>query len=348
MKAFAYEAPQTEREVLECLSVQPDRTAVLAGGTDLVGMMKKLLVTPERLVSLKDVASLHQIEADADGVRIGAMVTLEDVLESSDLSAYAALRQAIAAMANPQMQAQGTLGGELCQRPRCWYFRSGHGLTADMGRMVVEGDSRYHAILGNSGPAKFVSASRLAPALIALGARARLIGPRNDDETIVPLAEFFQTPGSRAAAVSELKALRDVYRENVLRPGQIVSHISLPPIGPWQSGAYEVQHGSGPDFPLVAAAAALRLEGNRVREARLAMGQVAPVPWDAAEAAEMLLGHTVDAELAYSVGFAAVAHATPLKDNGYKVQLARVAVKRAILRAAGLPTGGLDDASGPS
>jgi xanthine dehydrogenase YagS FAD-binding subunit len=193
--------------------------------------------------------------------------------------------------------------------------------------MVAEGDHRYHAIFGNAGPAKFVSASRLAPALIALGARVRVIGPKPNDETYLPLASFYRTP-------------RDEHqREHVLAANQLLTHIHVPAEG-LLSATYEVRHGAGPDYPLAAAAAALRVQGGVIREARIVLGQVAPTPWMSPEAAAAIVGRTLDAQTARLAGDAAVRPATPLAGNRYKVQLARVAVQRAVLLTAGLPTGG--------
>ncbi len=328
MKAFEYAAPRTEPEVLELLSDERGKTEVLAGGTDLLGLMKKMLVTPGRVVSLNHVDSLRQIDVDSQGLRIGATVTLEQLHDHPASADYPALRQAIAAIGSLQLQAQGTVGGELCQRPACWYFRDGHGLLADRGKRVAEGDNRYHAIFGNSGPAKFVCPSRLAPALIALGAQLRIIGPGEADETLLPLELFFRTPKD------------EQQREHLLEPNQIVAQILLPPPGRRTSASYEVQHGSGPDYPLVAAAASLAMRGGIVTDARIVLGQVAPTPWLSKEAAASIIGSPVNAETAESAGDAAASVATPLSDNEYKVQLARVAVKRALLLAAGFATGG--------
>ncbi len=323
MKAFEYAAPRSEQEVLELLSQQHGKTEVMAGGTDLVGLMKQMIVTPDRVVSLKQVDSLRAIEIDSQGARIGAMVTLEDLLDHRIAQDYPAIEHAIRAIGSMQLQSQGTLGGELCQRPRCWYFRSGDGLLADRGRRVEEGDNRYHAILGNAGPAKFVSPSRLAPALVALGAQVRIIGPLPEDETLMPLEMFFRTP----------KNDRD--REHELEPNQIVSQIVLPTPRNVQSASYEVQHGSGPDYPLVAAAAAIVIHHGIVQDARIALGQVAPTPWLSKEASASLIGLPLNEATAEAAGDAAVEAATPLSCNAYKVQLARVAVKRALLLAGG-------------
>jgi xanthine dehydrogenase YagS FAD-binding subunit len=327
MKAFEYAAPRTEAEVLQVLSAEAGTTEVLAGGTDLVGLMKKMLVTPDRVVNIMEVQSLKTIDELPDGsVAIGAAVTLDQILDHPYVDIYPAVKQAIRGINSMQLQCQGTLGGEVCQRPRCWFYRNGQGLlNAD----VAEGANQYHAILGNSGPAKFVNSSRIAPALIALDAQLRVIGPAEGEETLVAVSDFYRTPR------------HDGQRENVLRPKQLVTHVILPPIAGRTCATYEVRDGAGPDYPLAAAAVALRFDGfGIVHEAKVVLGQVAPTPWNSSEAADVLIGHTVDAHRAERAGLAAVRMASPLSENEYKVQLAKVAVKRAILLAAGLETGG--------
>jgi xanthine dehydrogenase YagS FAD-binding subunit len=328
MRAFEYAAPRDEAQVVDLLSSEWGQTEVLAGGTDLIGLMKKLIVTPARVVNIKEVASLRGIEADSQGVRIGATTNLDDLLDSPELDPYPAVKQAIRGINSPQVQAQGTIGGELCHRPRCWYFRNGQGLLAGGGRMVSQGDNRYHAIFANSGPAKFVNASRVAPALIALDARLRIIGPEPDEETMLPLEFFYRAPRA------------ENQRENILQPKQLLTHIMLPPADDALCATYEIRHGEGADAPLAAASAALRVSGGVVTEARIVLGQVAPTPWVSREAADALVGRVLTPDLAREAGDAAVLSATPLSNNGYKVQLARVAVQRAILLAAGWETGG--------
>jgi len=329
MRNFEYASPTTEAEILGHLRDCPGETEFIAGGTDLVGLMQKMIVTPRRVVNLLDVPSLREVELlDGGVVSIGATVTLDVLLVHPYLNPYPALRHAIEGISSMQLQCQGTLGGELLQRPQCWFFRDARGLLAAGGKLVEQGDNRYHAILGNQGPAKFVSASRLAPALIALGATARVIGPADEDEQFVPLASLFRVPRHEGE------------RENTLAPGQLVTHLLVPPAQGLANATYEVRHGEGPDYPLAAAAAALRIEGGLVREATVVMGHVAPTPWISPEAAAAITGRPVTPETAEAAGAAAVAGATPLSNNGYKVQLAKTAVKRALLRAAGLEIGG--------
>jgi xanthine dehydrogenase YagS FAD-binding subunit len=321
MKPFEYATPRHEAGVLELLSDEPGHTEVLAGGTDLVGLMKKMIVSPQRVINIKEVASMRGVEADSTGVVIGAVTNLDDLLANPALNRYPALLQAIAGMNSPQLQAQGTIGGDLCQRPHCWYYRNGFGLLG-ASQLVAQGENRYHAIFGNSGPAKFVSPSRLAPALIALKAKVRVIGPRENHEMILPVEEFFQTPRNEGQ------------REHVLLPNQLLTHIMLPPATGVLNATYEVRQSEGPDFPLTSASVGLVVAGGVVREATIVLGQVAPVPWVSSDAARAIIGKPVTPETARAAGEAAVACATPLSDNGYKVQLARVSVERAILLAA--------------
>jgi len=287
-----------------------------------------MVIKPDLVVNIMEVESLQSIGPQEDGsFSIGAAVTLDDLLAHPYLENYPAISDAILGINSMQLQAQGTLGGEICQKPRCWYYRNGQGLL-DQESQVSEGDNRLHAILGNQGPAKFVSSSRIGPALIALDAQLRIVGP-GDQQHFVPVADFFVTP--RHADQREMKLGAD----------QLLTHILLPARDNSFNATYEVRHGEGPDYPLAAAAASLEIStSGRVEDAMVVLGQVAPTPWISHEAAQTLVGSTLNESLAEAAGDAAVLQATPLSDNEYKVQLARVAVKRAILRAAGFETGG--------
>lgn len=331
MKNFEYAQPYTEAEAVQLLADSTKSTAVLAGGTDLVGLMKRGVEGPDRVVNIREIQSLKSIERDDEGnTWIGAAVALDDFLDHSLTHIFPAAKQVIQGISSPQLQSQGTLVGELLRRPTCWYFRQGNGLLANGGRMVVEGDNRYHAILGNRGEAKFVNASRLAPALIVLGAHVRIIGPSVKSERFVELAKLYQTPTDETET------------ENVLQQGELVTHVVLPKTHRSLSAAYEVRHGEGPDQPLAAAAVSLDVELGRVKEARIVLGQVAPTPWLAVDAANSLIGQEINEESAAIAGHEALIGARPLSQNEYKIQLAKVAVKRALLRAVGIETGGLD------
>ena len=198
MKNFEYAAPRTEAEVLQLLSPEPGKVEILAGGTDLVGLLKAMVVTPDRVVNIMEIPSLQEIaELPDGGVSVGATVTLDQILAHPYLDRYPAIKQAIRGINSRQLQCQGTLGGEVCQRPQCWYYRSGRGLLSGN---AADGANRFHAILGNSGAAKFVHASRIAPALVALNARCRIIGPAADAGAVSGCGGFLPHAAARGPA----------------------------------------------------------------------------------------------------------------------------------------------------
>src|SRR5437763_5368346 len=325
MERFEYAHPTTQREAIGLLGSNWNDAAVLAGGTDLISLMKEYVVSPKRIVNIKNVEGLNGIHSNAEGVTLGSLVTMDELVENETIRAeFPALTQAAEGITSPQIRAMGTVGGELCQRPRCWYFRNGYGLLAkdESGRSLVpEGENRYHAILGNSGPAYFVNPSSLAPALLALGAKLQLAGAKGQRE--VSAAEFFVIPKS------------DGQRENVLQPNEVLTSIVIPASSRGlRSATYEVRHKTALDWPLAAAAVALKLEGGKVTAAKIVLGHVAPIPWQAHDAAKELTGQPISESVAASVGEAGVRGAKPLRQNAYKVKLATVAVKRALLAAA--------------
>jgi xanthine dehydrogenase YagS FAD-binding subunit len=321
MRAFEYTSPTTRQQAVELLSGE---AAVLAGGTDLLSLMKDDVVTPKRVVNIKDIRELNGVHYGPRGMQIGALTSLGDLADHPLVKQhYPAFADALVEAASQQIRNMATIGGNICQRPRCWYFRSGFGLTPktpDGKSLVEEGDNRYHAILGNDGPALFVSPSSIVPAMIAYEARIRIAGSKGSHE--VALEKFFKTPQSEGE------------REHDLQANEIVTDIFLPSPAGGRYAHYEVRQKESFDWPLALAAVALHMNGNTVRSARVVMGYVAPVPWVSEEAAQALVGKTVTEETAKAAGDAAVSQAKPLSHNGYKVQLARVAVKRAILQAA--------------
>ena len=331
MRPFEYARPQTENEALDLLNDHDANTAILAGGTDLVALLQSDLQAPERVVDIKQIESMQGVTADDNGVLIGALTTLEEIAESPLLADYRSLSDVVDGVRAIQIQQMGTIGGDLCHLPNCWFYRNGYGLLAlENGEsLVAEGDNRYHAIVGNQGPAKFVSAARFAPALIAWGADVKVIGPEPDASEWLPLEHFFVTPKVESQGIS------------VLKPGQLISHVRLPAAANRISSTYEVLQMDGLDWPLATAAVTIDLEGSVVREASIVMGHVAPMPWVAHEAAQGLVGHAIDEVSATRAGEVAVSGATPLRDNAYKVQLAKTAVKRAVLAAAEMLEGGL-------
>lgn len=325
MRGFEYASPTTKEQAVALLGTSWADAEVLAGGTDLLSLMKDDIVHPKRIVSIKDVAELRGIKATKAGLRIGATVTIQELLDNTQVAReYPAIAHAAEGITSPQIRAMGTVGGDLCQRPRCWYYRAGFGLLAmdPSGEpLVPAGDNRYHAILGNAGPAYFVSPSSLAPALIAYGATVRIQGSKGSRD--VPVEKFFVTPQKADQ------------REYDLKPGEIVTDITIPPNGGAASATYEVRQKEALDWPLAAASVVLKMSGGKVTSARVALGHVAPIPWRSAAAEQALVGKSINEDTAKAAGEAAVVGAKSLGRNAYKIQLARVAVKRAVLAAGG-------------
>ena len=321
MQNFEYANPATLQEALGLLAPTWGQTGVLAGGTDLLSLMKENLDTPQRVVNIKNIPELGGIRKSTAGLRIGALVTMDELAKSPDVSGeYQSLADAARSIPSPQIRHMGTVGGDLCQRPRCWYYRQGFGLLAmENGQpLVPEGENQYHAIFGG-GPAYFVSASSLGPALVAFGARIKLVSAKGTRE--IEAGKFFVAPRTAGE------------REIAMRPDEILTEIMVP-AGATHSATYEVRQKEALDWPLAAAAVTLQMRGGSVSAARIVLGHVAPTPWDAPAAARTLVGQTVTEATAEAAGKAAVAGAQPLSQNAYKVQLAAVAVKRALLDAA--------------
>jgi len=322
MKSFEYAAPRNVTDATSLLASKWGEVEILAGGTDLITCMKQDLTAPRLVVSLKNVPDLKGISSKGAELHIGATTTLAELAEDKAvIKNFPSLVSAAEGVGSAQIMARGTVGGDLCQRPRCWYFRNGLGLLAqlDGASLVKDGQNRYHAIFGNEGPALFVSASRLAPALIALDATVTISQPGGKSRSL-PVAQFFKTPAS------------EVERETALQPNEILTGISIPIKG-LKNALYEVKHRHGLDWPYVAAAVAFQFKGGSASQASVVLGHVAPIPWPAAEAAKALKG-AVDEALAAKCGEAAIAGAKPLSGNAYKVQLVKTAVKRAVLAAA--------------
>jgi xanthine dehydrogenase YagS FAD-binding subunit len=322
MRPFAFSAPASVAEAVALLAADPGGARLIAGGSDLLGELKEGTASAGHLVSLERIAALREVRAAAGGLHLGAAVTLAR-LEREPLLAgpYALLAEAARGVATPEIRNQGTLGGNLCQRPRCLHYRS-HWLDClkKGGTECPAAQSThqpYLAVFGARG-CHAVHASDLAPPLLALGASVQAQGPRG--ERTLPLAAFFAGPE------------RDVRRENVLAPDEVLTTVLLPPVAPGWRGTYQkARERTAGDFPLVSAAFGARLDAGRVREARLVLGGVAHVPWPCAEAVALLEGQAPTAALARQAAAAAFAGAQPLAHNGYKLDLGRALVERAIL-----------------
>src|SRR5262245_10981761 len=325
MNQFEFARPKTIAEALALLAERPGEAMPLAGGTDLLSLMKDFIVEPKRLVSLMGIAELRGIQKSGSAITIGATTTIDELLANQEIRASCpALWQAADGIKSPQLRTMGTVGGELLQRPRCWYFRRGLGLVAvdaNGESLVTKGDHRYHAVFGNGGAAKFVSPSSLAPALIALGANVRVVHAKGERGNLV--ADLYRTPDAGE-------------REHSMVSGELLTTINVPDAAASTKNAtYEVRPRQGLDWPLATASVALTMNGTKVKSAVVVLGHVAPKPWIAEGAAQALAGNELDEKTIAAAADAAVAGATPLPKNAYKVELAKVAVRRALAAAAG-------------
>jgi len=335
MKNFTYHQPATLQVALPLLDEQWGKTELLAGGTDLLDRQKEYVSQPDKIVSLsalggvfREISSIPQPGNLPPTVTIGAGSKLIDIAESRLLAAYPALTSAAAQIAGPQIRNMGTLGGSLCQRNRCWYFRDEHVhclLKGGRKCFAQEGENQYHAIFTQGHPCVIVHPSTLAPPLIALGAVAEVMGPKGRRE--VPIEKLYQAPA------------KETQREHTLAPNEILVSVTIAPKAATgtqlANASYEVKQKETSDWPLVQASVVFNLVGKTARGVRIVLGHVAPTPLVSEAAAKALEGKEITEATASAAGEAAVEGARPLSQNAYKVQLLKVAVKRAILTAAG-------------
>jgi len=301
-----------------------------AGGTDLLQLMKDHVPNrpghgePDVLVSLRGIAAGRRIDAaTGGGVMIGALATLAELVEHQVLRGrFTAIAEAAATVATPQIRNVGTVGGNIAQRPWCWYFRNGFPCYKAGGDRCFSagGENQLHAIFGG-GPSYIVHPSDLAPALVAFGAAFRVAGSAG--ERSVAASDFFVLPRA------------DARHENVLADDEILVGVDVPaPASGTRSTYLKIMDREAWTHALASAALAMQMDGDVCRRASIVLGGVAPIPWRVPEAEALLAGQRVTPELARRVGEAAVAGARPLAKNTYKVPLTRGVVERAVLTLA--------------
>lgn len=331
MKSFRMVMPETTDEALAALPTggwDEATTRVLAGGQDLLTEMKEHLVEPERLVNIKGLSALRgKHQEPGEDVAIGALVTLAQLARDEQLRAsYPLLCEAAESIASPQIRTLATLGGNLCQRPRCVYYRNEHAVCLKKGGdecFSYGGYSKYNAILGG-GPSYIVHPSDMAPALVASDARVFVQSPRSADVA----------GGERSMALQALYTLPsegDVTRETVLAPNELVTYVTVPArLAGWRSTYLKFQERTSFDFALASVALACRMEGDVIAEARLCLGGVAPIPWRCESTEQLLVGRRIDDETCRAAGEDALAGAEPLEHNGYKVPLTKGLITKAL------------------
>ncbi len=323
MVKFEYLNPKSLKELPDLLSKKQDESIVLAGGTDLLDMLKERLIEPKRVINIKNIKDLHGIK-NGSGLELGALTTITEIAADPRIQKkYTVLAQAAESIATPQLRNMGTIGGNLCQRPRCWYYRGRQYPCLKKGGAkcyAAEGWNQYHAIFGG-GPSYIVHPSDAAPALQALGALLKVFGPSGSDE--IPLEEFFELP------IDNLRG------ENVLQANEIITHISIPePAAGTRSTFLKFREKQSMDFAISSVAAILQMQGNRVKSADIVLGGVAPIPWRAKDAEAELQGKALSSETIEKAATAAVVGATPMAHNSYKIQLTQNLVRRALQQLA--------------
>jgi xanthine dehydrogenase YagS FAD-binding subunit len=324
VKRFQYGSPKSLEQVTAYLAGTDADVRIMGGGTDLLGEIKEGTAEPDVVIDLKAVPGLAYLRRDADGLAIGACTTVAELAADPGIARdYRGLHEAASVIASPQLRNMGTVGGNLCQRPRCWYYRDAATVCNKKGGnhcFAENGRNAYHAIFGG-GLCWAVYPSDLAPALIALDAKAVVVSPQG--ERTIPLAEFYAPP------------IVNVMKENVLGRKDVVKEILVPAPKKSDRGAYVkfMERGAW-DFAVVSAAVKLTLAGSSIADARIVCGGVAPVPWRLKAAEDALRGRSVSESVAAQAAARAAGDARPLAENGYKVDIFKAVVTRAILAAA--------------
>jgi len=328
VKAFAYVNPTSEKDAVAALKI--DGVAMpIGGGQDILARMKDYITQPDRIVNIKNALDTTIVAMPGGGLKIGAAVKIVDLMAHAQVRRlYPAITEAAGLIGTPQIRNQGTVGGNINQRPRCWYFRNEEFVCYKKGGsrcFAVNGENQYHAIFGNEGPSHIVHPSSLAVPFVAYGAKFRVLGPNGERE--IAAADYFTLP-----------TLQNVLKENVLEDEDILTHVILPAPGNVKSGHYEVRYKQSHDWPLAFTTVVLTMSGNTIASARVVLGAVAPIPWRSKAAEAALTGKPLNEQTAAAAGEAAVREAKPMSGNAYKVQIAKTAVKRAIMNAAGIKT----------
>jgi xanthine dehydrogenase YagS FAD-binding subunit len=322
MKAFTSNNPRSIAEAVTALKNArgSGKTAMVAGGgSDLLGMMKERLVTPDLVVRLAAIRRLDQVTRDRNQVAIGGQITLHTLAQHADVRRQlTVLAEAAESVATPQVRNVGTLAGNVCQRPWCWYYRNGFKCFKNGGNTCfsVAGENQFHAIFGG-GPSYIVHPSDTAPALEALDAQFHLSGPGGD--RTLPAAEFFTLPSVRAAY------------ENALKDDEVLASISIPaPAASVRSLYHKVMDREAWTHAIISAAVVLDVDGDTCKSARIVLGGVAPTPWRLSAVETMLTGQRITPELIERAATASTEGARPLARNAYKIPLTQAVVRRAL------------------
>lgn len=330
MKSFERVQPKSWDEAAAALAAAREKkisSEVKGAGTELLDRMKEYNLAPDQIVDLRRLPGHSSIQRkSSSSVSIGALVTLSRVADELRAD-FSALADACLGAATPQIRNAATLAGNLCQRPRCWYFRSAEFQCLKKGGaecLARSGENEFHAVFGNDTCA-IVHPSAAGVALVALNARIETLAARGG--RTLAAADFFQRPEV------------DIFTENALKPGELIVEIHVDKPAGLRSAYRKIKQKQAFDWPLADAAVAFREEGGVARDVRVVIGSAAPVPWRAKAAEALVEGRKIDAALAARAAQAALAGATPLARNAYKLSMVAAVVRRSLLAAAGLPDG---------
>jgi len=323
VKNFQYGKPASLDQVTAFLAKGRQNVFMMAGGTDLLAEIKEGTIEPDVVVDLKAIPGLAYIKKEKDAISIGALTTVAELADQPLIRQdYRVLHEAAKVVASPQLRNMGTVGGNLCQRPRCWYYRDAHVLCNKKGGSkcyAANGRNKYHAIFGG-GICYAVYPSDLAPALIALEAKAVIAAPSG--EKTVPLAEFYMPP------------IVNVRKENILSGQEVLKEVRIPLAKTSEKSAYlKFMERGAWDFAVVSAAVKALMSGGSIADIRIICGGVAPIPWRLKKAEDALRGKKATEAVIRQAAAGALADAGPLAENAYKVDLLKTVVTRAILSA---------------
>jgi len=321
MKNFRWAEPQTIEQAVALLAKGEGKAYPMAGGTDIFTEIQEGVVEPDLVIDLKAILGLSSIQKDGDGVRIGALTTIADLAADVMIRQdHPGLSAAASSLATPQLRNVGTVGGNLCQRPRCWYYRDAQMVCRKKGGsqcFASKGKNKYHAIYGG-GICHIVYPSDLAPMLIALDARVTISSPRGERK--LALADFYALPS------------KNVRRENVLAADELIREVRIPPAKKNEKSAYiKLKERETWDFALVSTAVSGTGTGGVLSDPRIVLGGVAPIPWRLAKTETSLQGKKLSEALIKEALRADLQEARPLQENGYKTALVEAAVTRALL-----------------
>ena len=325
MKRFEYAQPKSAEDVFQYLN---NDSIIKAGGIDILDLMKEGLTELKRLVNIRNIAELNYVKENNDGsVSIGSTITLADLSENENVKKhFPSLSSSAGLVASPQIRNSATLGGNLCQRPRCWYFRSNDFNCSRKGGeecFALLGENKYHAILGNDSGCAIVHPSATAVSLSALNASLKISDGKKTK--IVSIEEFYVSPE------------KDITRETILNENELIMEVIIPIESKGLKNHYiKLKEKESFDWPLADVAVALKMDGNKCSEATVILGSAAPIPWISKEASEVLNGSIVSKDLARKAAEASMKTAYPLEQNKYKIQIFKTIVYRTICETVGI------------